>query len=148
MSPAIFSDEPMNLRRLLLHIDLAHRVHYDAAREMLFLNFEGMEVRDAESIDEIRATMEATCRKIGKRVAVVVNYDAFRIDDGVANAYSDMVKYLEERYYTQVSRYTTSAFMRMKIGKILTRKVAPHIFESREEAQEFLEGGSSSRTGD
>lgn len=143
MLARIFLDEPMNLRRLLLHIDLVDRIHYDATRETLFLNFEGMEVRDQDSVEEIRRTMEDTCHNIGKRVAVVVNYDAFRIDDGVADAYSDMVKYLEERYYTQVSRYTTSAFMRMKLGKILTRKVAPHIFESREEAQDFLRGDAS-----
>ena len=143
MLAGIFIDEPMNLRRLLLHIDLVDRIHYDDERAMLFLNFEGMEVRDRESVDEIRTTVEVTCRGIGKRVAVVVNYDAFRIDDAAAGAYSDMVKYLEERYYTRVSRYTTSAFMRMKLGKILKRKVAPHIFESREEAQAFLRGETS-----
>ena len=29
--------------------------------------------------------------------------------------------------------------MRMKLGKMLTRTVAPHVFETRDEAQAFLE---------
>jgi propionate CoA-transferase len=36
-----------------------------------------------------------------------------------------------------VSRYTTSAFMRVKLGQALTRTVRPHIFESRSDAQAF-----------
>ena len=35
-----------------------------------------------------------------------------------------------------VTRYTTSAFLRMKLGDaLLKRRVAPHIYESREEAR-------------
>ena len=54
-----------------------------------------------------------------------------------AEAYADMVRSLEERHYTRVSRYTTSAFMRVKLGQALTRTVRPHIFESRADAQAF-----------
>jgi propionate CoA-transferase len=68
----------------------------------------------------------------------VVNYDGFRLYEEVADAYAEMVRHMEETCYTQVSRYTTSAFMRMKLADILTRKVAPHIFETREEAHAFL----------
>jgi propionate CoA-transferase len=54
--------------------------------------------------------------------------------------YAEMVKYLVDRYYTDVTRYTTSAFLRMKLGDALTtRGVAPHIYESREEARKALE---------
>jgi len=42
--------------------------------------------------------------------------------------------------YTSSSRYTTSAFLRLKLGEALAkRRVAPHIFETREEAQAFIE---------
>jgi propionate CoA-transferase len=38
-----------------------------------------------------------------------------------------------------VSRFTTSAFLRMKLGKALEeRGVAPHIYESPDEAHRFL----------
>ncbi len=49
---------------------------------------------------------------------------------------------MEENYYTRVTRYTTSAFMRMKLGDALSkREVAPHIYESREDA-EWCAGGA------
>ena len=44
-----------------------------------------------------------------------------------------------ERYYSGVTRYTTSTFLRMKLGDALKqREVAPHIYESRQEAQSVL----------
>jgi propionate CoA-transferase len=46
-----------------------------------------------------------------------------------------------EAYYGEVTRYTTSAFMRMKLGDALTRRgVAPHIFETQAEAQGAASG--------
>jgi propionate CoA-transferase len=68
---------------------------------------------------------------------VVVNYDSFRLEDDVAAEYAEMVRDMEDAYYTRVSRYTTSAFMRIKLGRKLTRTVRPHIFESRAEAPAF-----------
>ncbi len=53
-----------------------------------------------------------------------------------------MVRSLEEAFYTRVSRYTTSAFMRVKLGQVLTRTVRLHIFESKSEAQAFHESVS------
>jgi acyl CoA:acetate/3-ketoacid CoA transferase alpha subunit len=53
--------------------------------------------------------------------------------------YAEMVRSLEEAFYTRVARHTTSAFMRAKLGHILTRTVRPHIFESKAEAQAFHE---------
>jgi hypothetical protein len=54
----------------------------------------------------------------------------------VSDTYFSMIAYLEQRYYSSASRYTTSAFMRLKLGEGLSeRHVAPHIFETRAEAQ-------------
>ena len=51
------------------------------------------------------------------------------------DAYAAMVQDLSDRYYTHVSRYTTSAFIRLKLGEALEhRGVAPHIFETQREA--------------
>ena len=50
-----------------------------------------------------------------------------------------MIRYMDMHYYTTASRYTTSAFLRLKLGEALTRRrVAPHIFETRDEAQAFV----------
>jgi propionate CoA-transferase len=46
-----------------------------------------------------------------------------------------MVKRLEERFYTRVTRFSTSGFLRAKLGDALKRRdVAPHVYESKEEA--------------
>jgi len=52
---------------------------------------------------------------------------------------SAMVRDLVDRFYSGVTRYTTSGFLRVKLGEALQqRHVAPHIYESAEEAQLHL----------
>ena len=85
------------------------------------------------------SAIAALCQQIGRWVAVVVNYDAFRLDPEVADLYAEMVRSLEDTFYTRISRYTTSAFMRVKLGQVLTRTVRPHIFDSKAEAPAFHE---------
>jgi propionate CoA-transferase len=138
MDIRIFRDGPMGLDHMLLGRSLADRIIYDAERNMLFVNFEGFEVRTVEDVDLVRREVERSCRAVGKPVALVANYDGFYLDPIVSDTYFSMIAYLEKRYYSSASRYTTSAFMRMKLGEGLTeRHVAPHIFETHEDAQQF-----------
>jgi propionate CoA-transferase len=141
MDASMFRAEPMELAKRLLDLDLCDRVAFDPERNLLFLNFEGLDVRRTDDIEAIRGAVEARCQAVGRRVAVVVNYDSFKLADDLADAYAAMVREMEERHYTSVARYTTSAFMRLKLGTILTRQVAPHIFETRDEAQAFHDRG-------
>ena len=47
-----------------------------------------------------------------------------------------MVRYLTDHYYSSVTRYTTSSFLRTKLGEALRRReVAPHIYETADEAR-------------
>jgi propionate CoA-transferase len=138
MDERLFVPDPMHLRDTMLDLKLDQRIALDRERGILFINFEGLHVRSLEDVERIRRSVVELCGGLGTRVAVVVNYEGFRIDDAVADAYGDMVRELEETWYSRVSRYTTSAFMRMKLGKVLTRSVAPHIFETQEEARAFL----------
>jgi propionate CoA-transferase len=51
----------------------------------------------------------------------------------------DMVKDVMERFYYNVTRYTTSTFLRMKLGEALPqRQVAPHIYESHAQAHRHV----------
>jgi propionate CoA-transferase len=51
-----------------------------------------------------------------------------------------MVAELQAKHYTTATRYTTSAFMRMKLGASLpSRHIAQHIFETHAEATGFLD---------
>ena len=78
---------------------------------------------------------------LDRKVYTIVNYDNFFIAPDVVDEYTDMVKGLVDRFYSGVTRYTTSTFLRMKIGDALKkRKVAPHIYESRDEARKALAG--------
>jgi len=134
MDLAIFRPEPMGLKDKLLAIGLEERIRYDPAHETLFYNFENLRVATSRDIDDIRAAVERRCATIGKKVDLIVNYDGFAIDEDLVGEYAAMVKDVSERFYQSVSRYTTSAFMRMKLGDALSeRGLAPHVYESREE---------------
>jgi propionate CoA-transferase len=68
-------------------------------------------------------------------VYAIVNYDSVYIAPDLMDQYSEAVLRTAERYYLGVTRYTTSSFMRLKLGHVLRRRdVAPHIHESRREA--------------
>jgi len=78
-------------------------------------------------------------------VPALVDYDNFTVLPDVLDAYTDMVRDVATRRYSRVTRYTTSAFLRAKLGDaLLERGVAPHIFESVADARKHLAalGGS------
>jgi propionate CoA-transferase len=138
MDDRIFRPEPMGLEQLLLGLSLADRITYDQERNILFINFEGFQVRTVQDVDLVRREVEARCKAIGRKVALIVNYDGFYLDPVVSDAYMSMITYMEQRHYSSASRYTTSAFMRMKLGAGLAeRNLAPHVFETWAEAQAF-----------
>ena len=75
-----------------------------------------------------------------KKVNAIINYDNFDIAPDLVDIYTDMVKRLVDRFYLKVTRYTTSTFLRMKLGTALSqRHVAPHIYESHAEARQALQ---------
>jgi propionate CoA-transferase len=139
MEAAIFRDEPMGLRERMLAIPMERRFSYDPELDILFINFERLRVRSAGDVESIRHEVEKRVAPLGKRVYAVVNYEGFEIGPEVLDAWGEMVKHLVDRYYWGVTRYTTSAFLRMKLGDALERRgVAPHIYESGDEAREHV----------
>jgi propionate CoA-transferase len=139
MDPAIFRDEPMGLRERMLAIPMERRFSYDPELDILFINFERLRVRSPEDVASIQAEVEKHVAPLGKRVYAVVNYEGFEIEPEVIDAYGEMVKGLVDRFYWGVTRYTTSGFLRMKLGDALRRRgLAPHIYESGDEAREHL----------
>ena len=68
-----------------------------------------------------------------------MSYDSFRINDDLIDACAETIQHLEAHHFTGITRSTTSAFMRRGLGEELrNRNMAPHVFESRDEAQAFL----------
>jgi propionate CoA-transferase len=135
MDGRIFGPGPMGLRRDLLDVPLAQRLFYDAQQNVLFINFEGYSVQSLQDVEAIRAAVEARVGSLQRKVFAIVNYENFTLWPEAVDAYSDMVRDLTQRFYIDVTRYTTSGFLRMKLGEALDRRgVAPHIYESADEA--------------
>ncbi len=76
-----------------------------------------------------------------------MNYDGFRIDDDLESDWARMVADLTKRYYRTVSRYSGSAFMRMKLSEVFP-DARTHIFENSEQARKFLDLGDRPSRGD
>ncbi|MEM5458710.1 acyl CoA:acetate/3-ketoacid CoA transferase [Paraburkholderia phytofirmans] len=135
MDARIFDNKPMGLRAMLLRLTLSERFSYDADKNMLFINFEGHKVTTVDDVEAVRAEVERAVSGLKVRPHAIVNYDNFSIAPEVIDAYSEMVTGLVARYYSDVTRYTTSSFLRMKLGDALQRRsVATYIYESPEEA--------------
>lgn len=148
MDARIFAPEPMGLRDALLSLPLAQRFSLDAANNRLFINFEGLAVHSPATVDDIDREVRGRLAPLRRRVAAIVNYDNFSITPEVEDAYANMVQGLMQDCYSSVTRYTTSSFLRAKLGDALEQRgVAPYIFEDFDEAQQrlgLLEGSGSS----
>ena len=136
MDARIFRKGPMDLRNDMLAIPLDQRFTLDEQQNLFFVNLERFALRSRADIDAIAGAVEAKLGGLGRRVYAIVNYDNFSIVPELLDEYSAMVRSLADRFYSGVSRYTTSGFLRIKLGEALeNRGVAAHIFESAEEAQ-------------
>ena len=136
MDARIFRDGPMDLRERLLTIPLDQRFTLDEQQNLFFINLERYPLRSKAEIDEIARIVAGLLSPLGRKVYAIVNYDNFSILPELLDDYSAMVRSLVDRFYAGVSRYTTSGFLRIKLGEALERRgVAPHIFESADEAQ-------------
>ncbi|MEM1370902.1 MAG: acyl CoA:acetate/3-ketoacid CoA transferase, partial [Pseudomonadota bacterium] len=136
MNARIFKDEPMELLGELTNRNLDERVNYDGERNILFINLEGWSVRKQSDIDDLRSVLVDACEVADKRVNAISNQDGCRIADDLQEDFVAMIAAMTERYFATISRYSTSAFMRVKMGKrISQRGQQPHIFESGHEAR-------------
>jgi propionate CoA-transferase len=147
MDCRIFRPEPMGLRDDLLRLPLEERFVYDPQQNLFFVNLSHFTIKSLDDVEKIRSIVVERLSSLGRRVYAIVNYDNFGILPDVLDAYSDMVKWLMDNLYSGATRYTTSGFLRVKLGESLEQRgVAPHIYESAEEAQQHLkelEGSAS-----
>jgi propionate CoA-transferase len=139
MDPRIFKPETMGIKEDLLTLTLEERLTYHPDENLFFVNFENFYVKSSEDIRQIQDSVERMLAPLGKKVDTIVNYDNFNILPELVDEYADMVKYVM-RFYEKVTRYTTSTFLRMKLGdELQKRDVAPYIFETKEEARKAIE---------
>lgn len=139
MDARIFRPDPMGLREEMVVVPLASRLSYDAATNQFFVNFEALSIKTRQDIRDIRELVETMLKPLGKKVYTIVNYDNFYIRPDLEEEYTALIKYLMDNYYENATRFTTSAFLRMKLGEALKkRQVSPHIYETHKEAQKAL----------
>jgi len=139
MDKRIFAPGPMGLRDQLLRVPLEQRLTYHPQENLFFVNLEGHSIRSHEDVEQLRRAVESKLAPLAHKVYVIVNYDNFEIFPDIIDEYSSMVRGLVDRFYSGVTRYTTSSFLRAKLGDALKqRAMAPHIFETAEEASTQL----------
>lgn len=141
MDARIFAAATMDIRAELLERPLAERLTYNAEQNLFLLDFAGLAVRSTGDIERIRAAVAERLGPLGHKVYAIVNYDRFDIVPELTDAYAAMVRDVVHTYYHDVTRYTSSAFLRVKLGQALAgRQLAPQIYASAAEAQGWLAG--------
>jgi len=138
MDARIFKLEPMGIKDEILSIPVEDRLTYNPEENIFFVNFENFYVKSSDEIQKIKHLVEKMLKPLGRKVYTIVNYDNFNILPELVDEYTDMVKYVMQ-FYEKVTRYTTSTFLRMKLGEELQKRdVAPYIYESRVDAGKAL----------
>jgi propionate CoA-transferase len=67
MDEAIFQPQPMGLREAMLRLPLEQRFAFDAEQNLFFANFEGITVRSAADIDDLRVALEQRLSDLGRK---------------------------------------------------------------------------------
>jgi propionate CoA-transferase len=135
MDARIFGEGPMRLKNELLTIPIEERLIYNAEENIFFVNFENLYIKSCSDIQKIKSLIDDILGPLHKKVNTIVNYDNFNILPELIDDYTDLVNYVMQ-YYEEVTRYTTSAFLRMKLGDELEKRdFAPYIYETPQEAK-------------
>lgn len=135
MDLRIFRAEPVGLQRDLLARPVPERFTFSPDRKTLFIDYAGYRVRATGDVEAIRAHVTGLLAPLPDKIDAVITYDGCTIDAGIVDAWFDMVRDVDTRFCAKSRRYTTSAFMRLKLGDALKkRKITPHVFESPESA--------------
>ena len=124
MDASIFTPGRMGLRRQMLELNISDRLTYDRSRNTVFMDYSGLHVRTPDDVEEMVEAVDDLLGPLGRRVKAVVNYDRFHIDEVAVAAYADAVRYVQGTYYLdgEVTRHTTNAFMRLKLGKEFAKR--------------------------
>ena len=139
MDARIFRETRMGLRGDMLNIDMESRLYHDPKANILFANLSGIEIETEEDLEAFRLPLEAFLTKVGGKVNLISNHDGLSIAPRMMGKWVDLLSHLEETYYKTACRYTTSAFLRQKLGQDLKKRaIAPHIFETQKEAAAYI----------
>lgn len=145
MELSIFQPEPMKLKNQLINLRMEDRLTYDKLTNTVFINLAGAAIDTQDDLQKHYDFMYKFFGSLDKKVNIISNFDGRTIDPKLRTAYADFQAKLENTYFLHVARYTTSAFLRQKMGQDLkARKLSPHIFETAKEAAAFIKAQQKS----
>ncbi len=145
MEERIFRKKPMKLKASMMDRRLLDRFVYKAENNTVYADLSGLAIITPEDLTTVKRGLRRFFESIGQRVNIISNYDGVEIGQEVYQGYADLLRELEEKFYITATRYTTSAFMRQKLGSGLKdRSIRPHIFETQAEAEAYMADSGSS----
>ena len=117
MNPAIFTESRMRLKQTMLAMNWDARLHYDEDENTVFANISGLSIETVDDLSSMQSKLETFFDAIGRKVDVISNYDGVTISPRLSARFADMLSALETKYYHTATRYSTSAFLRQKMGQ-------------------------------
>jgi propionate CoA-transferase len=118
---------------MLLSRPLADRFSLDANRGIMFIDFAGYRMRSTREVEEVRAEVERRSAPLGRKIEAVIDYDGCSIDLAIAEAWFDMARDVQARFY-EGDPLHDQRLLRLKLGDALTRReMAPHVVETASE---------------
>lgn len=130
MAPEIFQPMAMGLDIQRLARNFDDRISYDTDRNLLFLNLEGHRFETSDDVEVIREVLESTVKNFNQKVDLVANFNGCSVNPAIMDSLMTFRRHMENHYISRTVDYSTSAFMRVKLGEELAkRKVKPHVFE-------------------
>ena len=96
-------------------------------------------IRKQEDIQDIVNAVEGHLKEIPHKVAAIFNYDRFDISPELVDSCAQALKDLADRYYTVVTGYTSSTFMRAKLNNTLKmHSIDLGVYKSLSDAKQHL----------
>ena len=92
---------------------ISKRIEYDSKSNTILLQFRGLQIRNLDHVDAIKRGVEdaiLAAKTPDNRVHVVADYQNTYISEDVAEAYWNMAKDLENKYYLSATRFHVSSF--------------------------------------
>jgi propionate CoA-transferase len=139
MDPQSWKVEPMSFCREMTAQAPGVRSCFDAIQGFFLVDLSGCTIRSSTDVAQLRAYLLDRLVPLGRKVTAIVNYGEFTVMPVVLDAYLDMAQEIAQAHSSSLSRYTTGAFMRAKLGRAFHRRgVVPHLFGNERDAQCYL----------
>jgi propionate CoA-transferase len=138
MDARIFLEGKMGLKESS-PMSLDERVSYDAENNVVYANFEGMNIGTEEEADKLADYLDRYFSRLGRKVHVVVNYDNFDLGPAARDTFFAMVKHNEDNYFLSSTRYSTDAFFRHQLKEDFAEAdLEQRIYRNFDEARKSL----------